>query len=326
MNAVMIIPTGIGCEIGGHAGDATPAAKLLAACCDKLIIHPNVVNASDINEMTDNMLYVEGSMLDRFLEGVIELKEVRQNKVLLVVNSPARPETINSAAAARAIIGMDIEIAELNTPLKMVGILNNGIATGSVTGWKELVEQVYQYEFDALAIATVIDVEKDIAINYLRNGGVNPWGGIEAITSKLIASELQMPVAHAPVESNVVERKDWDFITNPCMAAEFVSWCYVNCVFKGLHKAPRIGKGLSVEDIDVMVSPYGCWGRPHYACVEAGIPIIVVKENTCVLNKKPTGDVIMVENYFEAAGMLMSMQAGISAASIRRPLEKTRIM
>lgn len=27
MNTVFIIPTGIGCKIGGHAGDATPAFK-----------------------------------------------------------------------------------------------------------------------------------------------------------------------------------------------------------------------------------------------------------------------------------------------------------
>ena len=50
-NAVMIVPTGIGAELGGHAGDATPTARLLAGVCDKLITHPNVVNASDINEM-----------------------------------------------------------------------------------------------------------------------------------------------------------------------------------------------------------------------------------------------------------------------------------
>ena len=72
MNIVHIIPTGVGAEIGGHAGDGNPSAKLLASICDNLITHPNVVNASDINEMTENTLYVEGSMLVRFLEGEIE--------------------------------------------------------------------------------------------------------------------------------------------------------------------------------------------------------------------------------------------------------------
>ena len=35
-NAVMLIPTGVDCAIGGHAGDATPAARLLAYVCDHL--------------------------------------------------------------------------------------------------------------------------------------------------------------------------------------------------------------------------------------------------------------------------------------------------
>src|SRR4051812_3220921 len=41
-NAVMLIPTGVDCAIGGHAGDATPAARLLANVCDNLVLHPNV--------------------------------------------------------------------------------------------------------------------------------------------------------------------------------------------------------------------------------------------------------------------------------------------
>ena len=47
----LMIPTGIGAEVGGHAGDAGPVAKLLAQVSDRLVLHPNVVNASDINEM-----------------------------------------------------------------------------------------------------------------------------------------------------------------------------------------------------------------------------------------------------------------------------------
>lgn len=47
-NVVMLVPTGIGADIGGHAGDATPTAALLANVCDSLITHPNVFNASDM--------------------------------------------------------------------------------------------------------------------------------------------------------------------------------------------------------------------------------------------------------------------------------------
>ena len=69
-NAAMLVPTGIGCSLGGHAGDANAVAKLLASACDTLITHPNVVNASDLNELPDNALYVEGSIITRLLMGV----------------------------------------------------------------------------------------------------------------------------------------------------------------------------------------------------------------------------------------------------------------
>ena len=45
-NTVLLIPTGVGAEIGGHAGDAGPVARLLAEVCDTVVLHPNVVNAS----------------------------------------------------------------------------------------------------------------------------------------------------------------------------------------------------------------------------------------------------------------------------------------
>jgi hypothetical protein len=327
MNVVMIIPTGIGCKIGGHAGDATPAAKLLASCCNKLILHPNVVNASDINEMPPNSLYVEGSILDRFLEGSVELKEVRQNKILLAVNAPAKPETINAVSAARATIGASIEVVELKTPLRMIGEVRDGIATGDVFGWEELVNQVWEYDFDALAIASLIEVSDEVQLKYFAEGGTNPWGGVEAKASKLIASKLDMPVAHAPIEGASVETQNEIFysIVKPAMSAEAVSSCYLHCILKGLHGAPRIGDGLSVDDIDVVISPHGCWGRPHYACVEAGIPIIVVRENTCELNLPRTSDVIEVANYIEAAGALMAMTAGIAISSARGPLLETKV-
>ena len=136
-NIVLIIPTGLGAEIGGHAGDANPVAKLIASICDNLITHPNVVNASDINEMTENTLYVEGSILDRFLEGKIALKKVRSNKILVVGNSPVMNETINAVSAARVTIGLDAEIVELETPLRMIATKNgDGSASGEVSGYK----------------------------------------------------------------------------------------------------------------------------------------------------------------------------------------------
>lgn len=93
-NAVMIVPTGIGAEIGGHAGDAAPAARLLAGACDTLITHPNVVNASDINELPENGLYIEGSVLSNLLMGTVGLERVRANRVMLVIDSVSKLSAI----------------------------------------------------------------------------------------------------------------------------------------------------------------------------------------------------------------------------------------
>ncbi len=324
MNVVFIVPTGIGAEIGGHAGDATPAAKLIASLCDNFITHPNVVNASDINEMPENALYVEGSILDRFLGGEIYLEKVPFNRILLVVNPPATNEIINSVSAARATIGADIEIEELKTPLIMIGRKRDGIATGDVFGFFELSEQICNKRFDALAIATEIIVDKDMALDYAQNGGVNPWGGVEAKASRMIADLIDKPVAHSPFGHTL---EDYDDIVDPRMAAEFVSVSYLHCILKGLHKAPRISKtkGLCVEDIDCLISPYGCYGRPHFLCESRGIPIIMVEENKTVLNYPIPDCVIKARNYLEAAGFVASLKAGISYKSVLRPLDYTRV-
>ncbi len=326
MNVVLIIPTGIGCEIGGHAGDANPVAKLLGACCDKIILHPNVVNASDINEMPENALYVEGSMLDRFLNGEIMLEEVHYNKILLVVNKPVSVNTINSVNAAITTIGADIQIVELDTPLEMNGwITREGKAGGIVHGWDELCNQVSNYDYDAIAIQTPISVSEHDKLTYLEGiGGVNVWGGIEAITSKLISAALNVPVAHSPFE-DVANKEDalYNFkkIVDPRMSAEMVSVSYLHCILKGLHKAPRISmRGLSVADVDFLISPINCFGAPHKACVERNIPIIYVKENKNVLEDFMIGKPIIVDNYLEAAGLLMAYKSGINYKSVRRPI------
>ena len=331
MIPVFIVPTGVGAEIGGHAGDANPALRLIASISDLVVTHPNVVNASDINEMPDNALYVEGSILDRFLEGDIELEPVHQNRILLVVNSPVHPDTINAASAARATLGADITMMELDTPLEMVATKeSDGSASGTVKGVRQLVSQVNQYNYDALAIATPIKVSGPVALYYLENGGINPWGGVEAMVSRQIANEIDKPTAHAPVvlAGNVLEK--YREVVDPRVAAEMVSVSYLHCVLKGLHTAPRIGKGLSVRDVSCLITPIGCVGNPHWAAQKHRIPIIVVRENkTCLNDKLESGypnRVIYVNNYLEAAGVLACMRDGILPSAVRRPLKRTEIL
>ena len=329
-NTVLIIPTGIGAEIGGHAGDGTPVARLLGSVSDKLITHPNVVNASDINEMPENTLYVEGSTLTRFLQGVIGLKEVRSNRILVAVNGPLKVETIDSVNAARVTLGIEAKIVVLDTPLKLIAQKDvNGQACGIVKGEQELIEQVEKvHDWDALAITTPIEVEKEVAMDYIKNGGVNPWGGVESYASELIANAIDKPVAHAPLDSEEDSYlKTYKELVDPRLSAEFVSISYLHCLLKGLHKAPKIdNSGLLMLDVNVMVSPADCWGKPHEACLAYGIPIIVVEENKTIMNDEMHPSCIFVKNYMEAVGVIQAMKEGISFESLRRPIKDTVVI
>ncbi len=316
-NVVAIIPTGLGCKLGGDAGFNT-GLKLLAKCCDNIIINPNFCNASDINESPENCWYTEGSIIDRFLEGKFNLKKPKTyNKILLAVNSPVRNDSINAMNAGIWGLGADIELVELKNPLIMKAIMNpDGTAGGIVEGWKELVKQIKDLDFDALALHTPIEYDKKISDYYWKNEDiVNPYGAVEALASKLIATAINKPTAHAPVDFEVGE----DEIVRISLAPESISSTYLFCVLKGLHKAPRIvyGKGLNVRDIDFLITPYGCWGTPHLHCINNNIPIIGVWENSTCLSRNgwtypKDAKLIVLDNYLEVVGYLMSLQAGVN--------------
>ena len=124
-NVAMIIPTGIGAEIGGHAGDGAPAATLLASVCDSLITHPNVFNASDMIQIPNNTYYVEGSALTRLMMGTIKLHHPRANRVLALIQSHEdrlfSDAAINAVNAARAYYALNIsDIAMLGADFRMV--------------------------------------------------------------------------------------------------------------------------------------------------------------------------------------------------------------
>ncbi len=327
MLVTMIVPTGIGAEIGGHSGDATSAAHLLAAACDQLILHPNVVNASDFTEQPANSLYVEGSMLNAFLKGDTRLLPVRKNHILVVCNEAGR-DTVNAVNALRSLVGITAEIVQLRTPLGMTGRIDEvkQLATGGISGIEDLVEQVSEYPHDALAVHTPVVVQTEVAENYVNHGGINPWGGIEARLSKELYWRTGKPNAHAPVEV----RTEYEYgVTDPRLAPEMICDAHLGCVLRGLHKAPRptISTGpstIGTEDVDALVSPL-CWGTPHKICRAKGIPMIFVEENDTLHSHEWNDNFIcsdgyVVSNYLEAAGLLVLMRTGRSIESVTRPL------
>lgn len=329
----LVIPTGLGASVGGHAGDGGATARLMASVCDKLITHPNVVNASDINEMTDNTLYVEGYSLTQYLLGNIGLQEVRQNRVLVVIDGSADSvyvtAAINAVNAARVTYGLDCpEIVVLKKPFTMkTGWSKEGRASGTIDNLDELFDvlETRKGTYDAVAITSLMKIPSKVRDHYYKDGGVNPWGGAEAMLTHAISHCFKVPCAHAPMmESQEVELMDLG-VVDPRCAAEAISVTYLPCVLKGLHRAPRIVD--TSPDVSCLVIPRRCLGIPMLAAKQRGIPIIAVDDKLEVGNVDCGDhvDAIGVDNYLEAAGVVAALRAGISIESLCRPISKVRV-
>ncbi len=349
-NAILLVPTGIGAEIGGHAGDATPVAQLLASVCDTLVTHPNVVNASDINEIPGNGLYVEGSVICRLLMGTAGLQPVRSNRVLVLMNSHTdrlfHTMTVNSVNAARASYGLICPLViELTPPLVMISeYTSSSRAAGRVEDLGHVLELLDRHrgEYDAVAISSVITVPTSYHGDYFNSGGsmVNPWGGVESMLTHTISSIYDVPSAHSPMmESQEVLDADTG-IVDPRMAAEAISTTFLQSILKGLQKSPRIvtdrealrNPGVfTASAVSCLVIPDGCLGLPTLAALEQGIPVIAVRENRNLMRNNLTqlpwqqGQLHIVDNYWEAAGVMSALKAGIAPNSVRRPINPVTV-
>ncbi len=342
-NTVLIIPTGIGAEIGGHSGDGNTIARLISASCDNLITHPNVVNASDINEMTENTLYVEGSIITRLLMGEIGLQKVRSNKILMLMDKHEdqlfNNEIINSVSSARITLGINCEVLRLDNTIKSISkYSSSGRAVGKIEYLERLFNMIMQYNgnYDAIGLSTFIDVPDHFHREYFKNKDmINPWGGIEAMITHSISMAFNIPCAHSPM---MVSREIMDLevgVVDPRKAPETASVTYLHSVLKGLHKSPKIvnkDKGINVEHISCLIQPYGCLGLPTLAALEQEIPVIAVKENKNRMENRleelpfAEGKLFIVENYLEAVGVMNAIKMGISIDTVRRPIEYTKLL
>jgi hypothetical protein len=344
-NVVFLVPTGINATIGGHAGDAGPVAQLLASVCDTLVLHPNVVNASDINEMPANALYVEGSVICRLLMGTAGLRRVRSNRVLVVIDRHEEiaysNAAINAVNAARACYGFDCpRIVMLDPPVKLVSeYTSTGRAAGRVDNLGEFLEGIrpYRSEADAIAVSSVIAVPAEFHQDYFDSGGdmVNPWGGVEAIFTHALSLLHGLPSAHSPmIESEEIESID-PGIVDPRMAAEAVSLTFLQSILKGLMRSPQIETDpavmqfpecLTVRDLSCLVIPDGCLGLPVLAALEQGIPVIAVSDPDHLMTNSlaelpwKAGQFCRVNSYLEAAGALCARRSGLALDSVKRPI------
>jgi hypothetical protein len=341
---VLLVPTGINATTGGHAGDAGPLARLIASACDTLITHPNVVNGSDINEMPDNALYVEGSVICRLLMGTAGLRPVRSNRVLVAIDRHEEEAysnaAINAVNAARACYGFNApRVVMLDPGVKLTSTYTStGRAAGRVDNLGPFLDAIQPYlkDCDAVAVSSVIDVPPDFHQDYFDSSGsmVNPWGGVEAIFTHALSLLCGLPSAHSPmIESEEIEAAD-PGIVDPRMAAEAVSITFLQSVLKGLQRSPRIETNpramesssiLTARDVSCLVIPDGCLGLPTLAALEQGIPVIAVRDGNLMDNDLTTlpwasGQFIQVDHYLEAVGVLCALRSGLALDSLRRPI------
>ncbi len=342
-NAVMIIPTGIGCEIGGHEGDANAVSKLVASACDTLITHPNVVNATDYNEMTPNTLYVEGSTLTRLLMGQVGLQQVRANRLLTLVDKgdvQYNDEIRNAVSTARITIGVDADVFEMEklTSCK-IGLSNTGRAVGALEDMENLFEAIAKYgdSYQAIALSTHVERDTDWYREYFnasreyQDVAVNPTGGIEAMMTHAAVELFNKPCAHAPAPQGNIRHRG---VFEPRLAPVSGSIRHIHCVLKGLHKSPRIvsyENGLNAKDVSCMLIPDGCIGLPILACLKQGIPVIAVRNRNIMKNDLDElgfehGKLFRATNYLEAVGIMQMLKEGIALDTVTRPIGHTTML
>ena len=177
----MIVPTGVGASIGGYAGDALPSVKLLSNVVDRLITHPNVMNAAMLYWPLANVLYVEGSSLDSFAEGRIALSEMTKgaHKIGLLldrgIEADLRTRHLHVANAMRASLGIDVAhcaVTSRNVNVQLETSQESGASWGSIGDTETLVEGARWLveEKGCTAVAVVVRFPEDSDITDNHNG------------------------------------------------------------------------------------------------------------------------------------------------------------
>ncbi len=348
MPTLMLVPTGIGCAIGGYAGDALPSARLLAAASGCLITHPNVLNGASLYWSDPRIHYVEGYGLDRFAAGEWLLRPVRRQRIGLLLDAGIEPELaqrqIQVAEACRATLGLEIGPV-LSTDVPLGVHLEQG-ASGASWGSLERPDALLRagerlQDAGATAIAVVArfpeDPQSAELAAYRQGSGVDALAGAEAVISHLLVRHLQIPCAHAPALGPL----PLDPHLDPRAAAEELGYTFLACVLVGLSRAPdlvtdlvkpagcRQADQVAADQLGAVVVPEGALGgEALLAAVARNVPVIAVA-NPSVLAVTPQAlgmaeAVLPAASYSEAAGLVLALREGLAPVSLQRPLPRLR--
>ncbi len=351
---LLIIPTGIGCDIGGYAGDAIPAARLLASASECLITHPNVMNGGSLYWPDPYIYYVEGYSLNLFAAGELFLKPARQQKVGLLLDAGLEAELkkrhLQVADGCVASLGLDIgPIITTERPIRIN--LKKGLSGSSWGNIEEpgillrSAEKLKQAGATAIAVVTRFpDDADDLETTLYRQGnGVDIIAGAEAVISHFLVKHLLIPCAHAPGLAPLPV----DYNLDPRTSGEEIGYTFLQSVLVGLSRAPDliINSALDAKEKSFLplstlltnrnlgaavVTQGALGGEAVLSCIEQNIPLIIVT-NQGVLNvnsRKMRLDclssdknILYADNYLEAAGLITAIRYGINIRSLRRPLD-----
>lgn len=244
---LLVIPTGIGCELGGYAGDGLPAARLLAGASGCLITHPNVMNAASLYWSDRRIHYVEGWALDRFAAGELALAPRASQRVGVLFDAGIEPELLHRHRqvidACRASLGLRVgPIVRSDAPLGVsLQLAESGSSWGTIARPDALLragERLVAAGATAIAVVARFpdDPGSEALAAYRSGSGVDALAGAEAVISHLLVQHLGIPCAHAPA----LEPLPLDPALDPRAAAEELGHTFLPCVLVGLSRAPDL--------------------------------------------------------------------------------------
>ena len=300
------LPTGIGAQTGGFAGDIGYIVREFAKYF-KVIVNPNAVNGGILSAINQNMYYVEGYAFDEFLCGNLALKYPQKPNKIGVLFDCDIPENIlnvhiNTINALKVVQGLNIiEPVLTKEPVGVEFSIKNNISSGTILnpetllyGAKELIKN------GATALAIVCFFGDDADDEAYSNGvGIDPIGGVEAIISHLVMKELKIPCAHAPAFFDIdISQK----IENKKVASECISSTYLPCVLQGLEFAPSFSNdGITYKDVEYLIVPNGALGsKAVLSALENNIKICAVKNPSKLdvgCDKLKSSDILCFDSY-----------------------------
>ncbi len=291
--SVFIVPTGIGASIGGYAGDASVYAQKIAKDF-QLIVNPNVVNAACFSGITSNMLYTEGWTITQLFKKNISLIPSKHNKIGVIFDKSISQNIlnvhINTLNAVKTVYGIDMvgyEISEEEAGVEFF-MTSNNISSGGVENPQTLLKAAKKMiAKGAEALAVVCKFDEPPEDDYKIGNAPDIIGGVEAIISHYLTSELLMPVVHSPAFENITITTD---IVDSRAAAEYITPTFLPCLMLGLNNAPLIYEGindnyLNLNDIASLIMPGNSLGASIvFDSLKNKIPVIAIGENRTVLN------------------------------------------